>query len=159
MKNVNRRILSLISVFYVTLIHSDFINIECKTNVIALLTTFPLIQFSSILFRFHVNVRRYLYKTHRYCTKLYTKAILIAQHSIHLYKSDTSCTNLYTKAILTAHTCICFKHIIFLRETQSNSKNTIFWAVTPCSPLKVNRRFGGTYRLHLQGWRISRARN
>jgi hypothetical protein len=25
------------------------------------------------------------------------------------------------------------------------------WDITPCSPLKVNRRFGGTYRLHLQG--------
>jgi hypothetical protein len=29
----------------------------------------------------------------------------------------------------------------------------------PCSPLKVNWRFGGTYRLHIQGQRISRARN
>jgi hypothetical protein len=36
---------------------------------------------------------------------------------------------------------------------------TIIWDVTPCSPLNVNRRFGGTYRLHLQGRRISRARN
>jgi hypothetical protein len=30
-------------------------------------------------------------------------------------------------------------------------KSTIFWDITPCSPLKVNRRFGGTCRLHLQG--------
>jgi hypothetical protein len=30
-------------------------------------------------------------------------------------------------------------------------KSTIFWVITPCSPLKVNPRFGGTYRLHLQG--------
>jgi hypothetical protein len=29
-------------------------------------------------------------------------------------------------------------------------KNTIFWDITPCSPLKVNRRFGGTYHLHLK---------
>jgi hypothetical protein len=28
-----------------------------------------------------------------------------------------------------------------------------------CSPLKVNRRFRGTHRLHLQGRRISQARN
>jgi hypothetical protein len=41
----------------------------------------------------------------------------------------------------------------------SELKNTIFWDITPRSPLKVNRRFGGTYRLHLQGRRISRARN
>jgi hypothetical protein len=31
--------------------------------------------------------------------------------------------------------------------------------ITPYSPLKVNRRFGGTYRLHLQGRRISPTRN
>jgi hypothetical protein len=30
-------------------------------------------------------------------------------------------------------------------------KNTIFRDITSCSPLNVNRRFGGTYRLHLQG--------
>jgi hypothetical protein len=38
-------------------------------------------------------------------------------------------------------------------------KTTIFWDITPFSPLKVNRRFGGTNRLHLQGRRINRARN
>jgi hypothetical protein len=32
-----------------------------------------------------------------------------------------------------------------------NLKSTVFWDITPCSPLRVNRRFGGTYRLHLQG--------
>jgi hypothetical protein len=30
-------------------------------------------------------------------------------------------------------------------------KSAILWDITPCSPLKVNQRFGGTYRLHLQG--------
>jgi hypothetical protein len=35
----------------------------------------------------------------------------------------------------------------------------IFWDITPCSPLKVNRLFGGTYRLHLHGRKISRVRN
>jgi hypothetical protein len=33
-------------------------------------------------------------------------------------------------------------------------KSTIFWDITPCSPLKINR-----HRLHLQGPRISRERN
>jgi hypothetical protein len=32
-------------------------------------------------------------------------------------------------------------------------KSIIFWDMTPCSPLSVNRRFRGTYRLHLQGRR------
>jgi hypothetical protein len=38
-------------------------------------------------------------------------------------------------------------------------KSTLFWDVTPCSPLKVSRRFGVTHHFHLQGRRISRARN
>jgi hypothetical protein len=29
-------------------------------------------------------------------------------------------------------------------------KNIILWDMTPCSSFGVNRRFGGTYRLHLQ---------
>jgi hypothetical protein len=32
-------------------------------------------------------------------------------------------------------------------------KSTIFWDITPCSPLKVNRRFGGVYRL--QGLKLT----
>jgi hypothetical protein len=36
-------------------------------------------------------------------------------------------------------------------------KVTIFWGVIPCSLVNV-RRFGGTYRLHLQGRRASQAR-
>jgi hypothetical protein len=35
-------------------------------------------------------------------------------------------------------------------------KSSVFWDITPCSPLKVNRHFGGTYRLHLQNIRISK---
>jgi hypothetical protein len=30
-------------------------------------------------------------------------------------------------------------------------KSTIFWDITPRSPLSVNRRIGGKLRLHLQG--------
>jgi hypothetical protein len=32
-------------------------------------------------------------------------------------------------------------------------KSIIFWDVTPCSLLSCNRRFGGTYRLHIHGRR------
>jgi hypothetical protein len=34
-------------------------------------------------------------------------------------------------------------------------KSTIFCDIMQYSPLSVNRRFGGTYRLHLQGRKIS----
>jgi hypothetical protein len=36
-------------------------------------------------------------------------------------------------------------------------ESTIFWDITPCSPVKISQRFGGTYRLHLRG-RRSRGR-
>jgi hypothetical protein len=36
-------------------------------------------------------------------------------------------------------------------------KSTIFWDITPCSPLKVNRRFGGKCYLYRQGRRIIQA--
>jgi hypothetical protein len=36
-------------------------------------------------------------------------------------------------------------------QTVTEMKSTIFWDITPSTPLSVNRRSGGTYRLHLQG--------
>jgi hypothetical protein len=38
-------------------------------------------------------------------------------------------------------------------------KISIFWDITPCSPLKANRQFGRIYRLNLHGRRINQARN
>jgi hypothetical protein len=40
-------------------------------------------------------------------------------------------------------------------------KNSIFWGgdITPCSTLKIDRYFGGSFRLQLQVQKISQARN
>jgi hypothetical protein len=38
-------------------------------------------------------------------------------------------------------------------------RSTVFWEIAQCSQLKINRRFGGTYPFHIQGRKISRARN
>jgi hypothetical protein len=38
-------------------------------------------------------------------------------------------------------------------------KSSVFWGVTPSSPLKLNWRFGGTYCLYLQVRKISQATN
>jgi hypothetical protein len=46
-------------------------------------------------------------------------------------------------------TAVYFRHFLIL-------KNAVVWDVAPCRSF-VNRRFGGTYRLHLQG-RIIRER-
>jgi hypothetical protein len=36
----------------------------------------------------------------------------------------------------------------------TDKESIFFWDMTPCSALSGTRRFGGTYRLHLQGRRI-----
>jgi hypothetical protein len=35
----------------------------------------------------------------------------------------------------------------------------IFWDITPSIMMKINRHFGGIYRLHLQGRSVSQTRN
>jgi hypothetical protein len=42
-------------------------------------------------------------------------------------------------------------HVGFDVLTAVAMKNSILWDIMPCSPLKVNRRFGGTYYLHFHG--------
>jgi hypothetical protein len=54
-------------------------------------------------------------------------------------------------------TAVCGKFRC-INTNLSLMQNSVFWDKTSCSPLKVNRRFGGTYRLHLQSRIISRAR-
>jgi hypothetical protein len=49
--------------------------------------------------------------------------------------------------------------VVFKVLTPVIIKSSIFWDVTSCSPLKVNRRFGVKCRLHLQDRIVSQARN
>jgi hypothetical protein len=41
--------------------------------------------------------------------------------------------------------------------TTVGMKRSIFWDIMSCSPLNVNRRFGGTCRIHFQGLRTIQA--
>jgi hypothetical protein len=81
---------------------------------------------------------------------------LIAMAAVHIGRSSTI---IYLNSI---------NHLVVVIETQwvicevgieFFMKITVFWDIIPCSPLKVNRRFGGTDRFHLEGCRISRTRN
>jgi hypothetical protein len=38
-------------------------------------------------------------------------------------------------------------------------KSSIIWNTAPYRPLKINRRFGGTWPIHLRGWRIIQAKD
>jgi hypothetical protein len=53
--------------------------------------------------------------------------------------------------------CGSFKNLGSEVLTTEVMKSSLFWDITPCSPLKVNRRFGATCGLHLR--RINHARN
>jgi hypothetical protein len=57
------------------------------------------------------------------------------------------------------HLCLGKTGVGFEGLTAVVVKSSVFWDITLCSPLKVNRRFGGTCHVHLQCWRISQARN
>jgi hypothetical protein len=49
-------------------------------------------------------------------------------------------------------------HVRFEVFTAVTMKNAVFWDVAPCRSCRLNRRFGGTYRLHLQGRKICERR-
>jgi hypothetical protein len=51
------------------------------------------------------------------------------------------------------------RHSSFLNASSISMTSSMLWDITPCSSLKVNRRFGRTFRLHFQSRRISQARN
>jgi hypothetical protein len=42
---------------------------------------------------------------------------------------------------------------------QITVKSTVFWGMTQCSQIDVNRRFGGKYYFRLRGRRLNYARN
>jgi hypothetical protein len=46
-----------------------------------------------------------------------------------------------------------FRAFLFQR-IKVKKKNVLFWDVAPCRSCEIKRRFGGTYRLHLQGRKI-----
>jgi hypothetical protein len=47
------------------------------------------------------------------------------------------------------HTQLNTGYVVFKASTAVLMKSSIFWDITPYSPLKVNLHFGGTYRLHI----------
>jgi hypothetical protein len=70
---------------------------------------------------------------------------------IHVMMGKATSNDIISPVTLVS-TSVTATNILFMNST-------IFWDITPCSPLRVNRHFGGTYRLHLQGRKISRERH
>jgi hypothetical protein len=49
--------------------------------------------------------------------------------------------------------------IEFVVLTVVTVKSSVFYDITPFSPVEVHRRFGGKYRKHLQGRKVNQSRN
>jgi hypothetical protein len=69
------------------------------------------------------------------------------------------CTCPFTFPLLEVKLRGKYKFVEFEVLTAVVMKSTVFWDITLCSRLKVNRRFGETYRHHRQGRQISQVRN
>jgi hypothetical protein len=68
---------------------------------------------------------------------------------VYWWRNDASQVIRYSVTVkVTPRHDMVFKHVSLL-------KSSIFWDITPRSPLKVNRRFSGTFRLHVQCSRVS----
>jgi hypothetical protein len=74
-------------------------------------------------------------------------------HQTDIYIAQSHCLTFYRK-----RKCDEISWKFKLNLLAVVMKNSIFWDITSCSLLKVNRRFGGACRLHLQGRRIRQAR-
>jgi hypothetical protein len=97
-----------------------------------------------------------------------TQATIYINLSIHInkfckreiYHNHYTLSGYHSKELSSDFRNVCFvvghEHTVFLGFevfTAVVMRSTIFWDITPCSPLSVNRRFGGAYCLHLQGRR------
>jgi hypothetical protein len=79
-------------------------------------------------------------------------------YKVYKYKAVIHCSG--DKKLMYIRNGCRYKHemtyVGFQVLTAVVMKSSIFWDIMPYSPLKVNRRFRGTRRLHLQGRRNQR---
>jgi hypothetical protein len=60
----------------------------------------------------------------------------------------------YRTILVTSHVyCDWYGTLLIRKRSNSRMMNAVFWDVVPCG-FCVNRRFGGSYSLHLQGRRV-----
>jgi hypothetical protein len=104
---------------------------------------------------------------HNITTNHSSKSLLLSSLSVSVSSFATSLTESPARASKNVAFCgfLTGTHwpllMVSVQETvalgqELTVKSIYFWDMTPCSPLCCARRFGGTYRLHLQGrkrWR------
>jgi hypothetical protein len=78
-------------------------------------------------------------------------------YTVRLISSEIASPHM-PESVLPVRAVISVFILLALRDKFMQS-SSVFWDITPCSPLKVIWRFGGTYRRHIQDRRISHTRN
>jgi hypothetical protein len=73
---------------------------------------------------------------------------------IKVAPSVLTCTHAYTRML-----AACTWSTILTEFAAMIEKSSIFWDITPCSQLKVNRRFGRICHHHIQSRKIGPVRN
>jgi hypothetical protein len=90
--------------------------------------------------------------------KYHSRSVILQLHSVTCTLFTAENTILLMREISLHRTvnCLLFgshnqKQICVVLDLPTMiMKNTVFWDVTPCSPVEVHQRFGGIYCLHLQ---------
>jgi hypothetical protein len=86
----------------------------------------------------------------RQSSAMLTVVLVNARYISLIYLSIEMCeTNIFCVKVLS----------LILKERILKLRSFVFWDITPYSQLKVNRRYGETFRLHLQCWRLDQERN
>jgi hypothetical protein len=107
------------------------------------------------------NLRPFPQKDLTYEKRIYyrlSRARNVSENAFGLVNSRfrilNTCINMAPEKVRYIVLAICALHNCLMKQTSSYVKSIFFWDMTPCSALNGTRRFGGTYRLHLQGRRI-----
>jgi hypothetical protein len=82
------------------------------------------------------------------CADRHTQNLIYGRTTLHKYFLILFCFPLNRDSLLQGGQQVPYS------EITAYLKNVVFWDVVPCRS-SVNRRFGGTYRPHLQGRKIS----
>jgi hypothetical protein len=81
--------------------------------------------------------------------------VTIASEELAALTFGYKCLKMEVSCSLRETSNVCRIWVGFEVLTSVVMKSAVFWDITQCNPLKVNRRFGGTSRFYLLGRRIS----
>jgi hypothetical protein len=130
--------------------HAGFVSIRCKAKQHEWVygAAFRIrYRYAYLHFYGLTIVRKFLH----YLQVRSLKRSHLSVYTSHYRKSSTMFHEIWYEGVYIKHCRIWDSH-------SRGHEISIFWDIKPCTPLKTNRYFRGTYRPQLQG-RISQARN